>query len=345
MMAILFMEGWEDYSDIDDYMDKSYYNIWRTDLASGSLDVGRSGSGQSLRLNTSADDMYIRVPTSSNVVWGGFAFKTDAVSGSKSILRFHPDDNIASYHIELGNQVTGLFTFYRGGTLLGTSTTPISGNTWYYLEYKITIDDTAGSVDLWVDGVNEISVSGVDTKDGNANVSWIELHGNSNDIWYDDFVFGDDTGSDATDNIGVAYIEKLSVNGAGSSTQFTPEGAASPTGDNYQNVDDSSPDDNTTYNYSNTVGHKDFFTVSNLTTSGINIHAVGVNSRLKRSGSTRRTIRTKVLSNATEGNGTTNDCPTKYLHNWDIFENDPDTGSAWTESAVDAMEIGYEVVS
>jgi len=342
-MAILYMEGFESYGSISEAMSEGY-DSYMNDAASGTLETGRDGTGQALRLNTSNDDYFFNLKQSASTVWGSFAYRTDAVS-SKWIMNFYPEGNKFDYNVNLSMQSSLRLTIYNRTSLLATSDFIMSKNRWYHIEFKITIADS-GTVDVWIDGIPVFELSGVDTKYSTYdNVRLIALYGNSNDQWYDDIIIGDDSGSGATDNIGDAKIERLTVDGAGSSTQFTPDGAGSPTGDNYQNIDDASADGDTTYNYSSTVGHKDFFTASNLSTSGVSVHAVGVHNKFKRTDAGLRSIRGKVLSNVTEGNGTTRAPLDDYLYAWDIFETDPDTSSAWTESGVNSMEIGYEVVS
>ncbi len=63
---------------------------------------------------------------------------------------------------------TGKLSFYRGSTLLGTSAAAcVSVGPWYYVEVKVTCGGgVSGSYEVRVNGVNVLSASGVNTKEG-----------------------------------------------------------------------------------------------------------------------------------------------------------------------------------
>lgn len=56
----------------------------------------------------------------------------------------------------------------RFGTLLATATAPLLAGQWNYVAIEVTIDDTAGAINLQLDGLNVLSFTG-DTRNGGTN--------------------------------------------------------------------------------------------------------------------------------------------------------------------------------
>lgn len=70
-----------------------------------------------------------------------------------------------SYELELwtGSDTTAW------GTLLGTSSSTLSRDTWYFLEIHICYSDAAGEIELRIDGTQEIKDTNVDTANGTGD--------------------------------------------------------------------------------------------------------------------------------------------------------------------------------
>jgi len=340
-MALLFMEGFENYSTVTElYQDPRFFSDFN-----GGDPVFESGrvSGQSLRFDNDGESVGCYLPQDSTAtIYGGFGFKY-VQTNIVQIISFSDSSNGEIFDIEFvvsGPTVT--LAIKNGATTLA-ETSPLSASTWYHIGFKVLMSDTVGTAAIYVDGVLDDSNTGLDTSaNGSTAVNRFAFHGGVNhDINFDDVYIGDDSGSDMTDIVGDLFIEQLVPDGVGSSTQFTPS-----VGSNYQNVDDTTPDDDTTYNESSTSGHKDLFTAANLSQPVNTVYAVQISSKFNKQQAGTRTFRNKVLSNVTEGNGATVGMRYQsYSYKTDLFENDPDTSSAWTESGVNAMEVGYEVVS
>ena len=54
--------------------------------------------------------------------------------------------------------------YIHGNTTTYTGTTPLSINTWYYVEVKLVVNDSTGSFEVRINGNTEISQSSIDTK-------------------------------------------------------------------------------------------------------------------------------------------------------------------------------------
>lgn len=228
------------------------------------------------------------------------------------------------------------------GTLLGSSAAGIFLiNQWIYIEAKVTIDNTVGVVELRVNGGTSpvLNLTGQDTQ--NTSNAFTNRYFYQ-DSFIDDHYLCDTTGAVNNNFLGDVKIETLYVNGAGNSTQFTPS-----TGSNFQNVDETQTSNgDTDYNFSNTVGHKDTFTMTNLLTTSGNIFGVQSHINTRKDDVGTREITTLIRNGTTETPGATFPLSTSYLqHDSAIYETNPDTSVAWTVSDVNNMEAGYTIIT
>jgi hypothetical protein len=110
-------------------------------------------------------------------------------------------------------------------------------------------------------------------------------------------------------------------------------------------VDDTTFNDDTDYVSASTVGNKDLYDIGNLGFTPAAITALQVTYRARKDDATTREIRANVKSGSTTANGATKGMTTSYQTFFDIYETDPATSAAWTTSAVNALQIGPEVVT
>jgi len=111
-------------------------------------------------------------------------------------------------------------------------------------------------------------------------------------------------------------------------------------------VDDATPDTDSTYNQASSVGEESRHGCENLPSYVTEVLAVGALAVLRRTDATTREARVLVNSNGTEQLGTTRSLTTTYQGSTiAVMETDPDTAAAWTLSGVNALEVGYEVVT
>jgi hypothetical protein len=85
-----------------------------------------------------------------------------------------------------------------GGTLLATSSASIGLNVWHYLEAKLTVHNTSGAWNIYLDGVNILSATGQNTRvsaNSYANVFKVTSSGSSGTRAYiDDLYLFDNSG-------------------------------------------------------------------------------------------------------------------------------------------------------
>lgn len=229
------------------------------------------------------------------------------------------------------------------------SRTPINDGNWHHVEYELVISTTVGTAKLWVDGELQHSVTGRDTSDAGTNMnnftkvtlSANRLNDTAQKVYLKDILVWDDLGTDFTGALTnrIHRIATLFPDGAGNSAQFTPS-----TGSNYQNVDEASPDSDTTYNESSTAGHIDSFTFTNMPWSTDAIYSV-VSSLIARSTAGTPTLRSKGRISSTDYNGTTHTLSTSYTAYEHVWDDSPASTNDWTDSEINGAEFGYEGVS
>lgn len=232
----------------------------------------------------------------------------------------------------------------NNGTTLYTSTVGLEAGFWNYVELKATIHPSAGSVTLHIGGSVDGSVSSVNTR-GTAN-SYMNgfLVGNFSaayTISVDDLYLLDTTGAVNNDFLGCVRVETLNPTGAGTTTQFTPNGA----GTNYGCVNEGAWDDDTTYVSDATPGDIDTYATSDLSSAGLTIYGVQIAHRSRKDDVTTRSIAACIRSGGTNYFGTTIPLTQTWTPYFEIHENDPHTSSPWTGTNVNAMEIGAKLIA
>lgn len=107
------------------------------------------------------------------------------------------------------------------------------------------------------------------------------------------------------------------------------------------------PPSSTTYTLTNTTGNIDTFTITDCTEDIDNIVAVQAEVYCAYDGSPTPThIQTVFRSGSTNYPSGVDISPgTSFSTQYYIAETDPATGTAWTESGVNALEVGYKATA
>lgn len=224
------------------------------------------------------------------------------------------------------------------GTTVGLGLVP---NTWYYIELKVKCHATLGTFDLHVDGTSVLSGSNLNTKIGsNLYHDRFKLQGYYHAPIFDDLYFLDSTGTTNNNFLGQMRIVTLSADGAGDSTQFTPD-----SGSNYARVNGVVADDDTSYVETSESNYKDLYTYDDLTGITTGIAGISINTVCKQSDAASFSLKSLCKSNATEDADSGQPIQSfTYLNKQRIMETDPDTDAAWAPAAVSAAQFGYQLV-
>jgi hypothetical protein len=298
---------------------------------------------------------------SSSTVLCGFGFYASSFLGTHFCS--FGDGGVAHNQMQVTLLVTaaGILQVYRGASggasmgggasgtnvLLGQSGQALSAGQWYYLEFKATIHDTTGSVEVRVNGSLWISVPNVDTKqtaNATANVFSIAGRGESASafFYYDDLYLADGVvGDGVTDFLGPQKVVTVVAQaGNGTHTGWTPSTGT----DHGELVNDATPNGDTDYVMSSTVGARESYNFPALGVIGL-VNGVQTVNWLRNTEAGARMINAFVRSGITDYDHATNiGIDTTYRgvrHLWTKSAASP--GNAWTVAEIDAAEFGVRV--
>lgn len=295
--------------------------------------IGQGGRGSLGKIVGGTEDTMIT----------GFAFKPDGDSNGAWIAGFYEG---TTNHIDLresgGNPKTLAIT--RNGTTLESETDAIVLGRWHYIEMKVTIGD-AGSWEVRINGVTIMSGSG-DTKNGGTGYVdrvWLGPHTGTEenyDLDFDDWYVCDDTGSVNNNFLGDMRVVALYPDGAGTTTQWDPSA-----GSNWQNVDETPVDGDTTYNSTNVPNELDLYTLTNLPETANTIHGIRQIVRHRKAEAGTKFIRQLIRTGSTNYEGPDLTVGDAYDYDSQLRETNPNTAVAWTESNINTgLEAGVKVL-
>lgn len=336
-MAIRFSDSCGDHAQTSATADLKYFG--GGSATSGA--VGRFGSrGYSAPNNLKAMDPGF---SGNTIIFHG-AFKPTSLGTITSL--YSVDDSNGVTQAAIWVLTTGAIRAYRGTTtaVLGDSAAGlITVGTYYHIAAKILIHASAGTVDVWVDGVNVLSLTGQNTAvTYSGTIGAYTLAPASFAGTCDDFVVCDSSGS-APDNgyLGDVRVEVLMPQtGNGSNTGLTPSTGS----DHGALVDETTPNGDTDYNGSATVGAKDTYNFPSRTATGT---IIGVQSMIwaaKTDGALKQLC--KVLRHGgVDYDGATKTLTTTYKYFNEMNRVNPATGLPWTDADITALQMGVKVVA
>lgn len=352
---LLFCDGYDHYNTAAAFLAK--YGSALNGAYSVNGSAGRNGTA-GMRLNDvsffGAQGQPVLLPSNiTGKLFVGFSWN-GAVRPAEQCLVVYMDGTTVQCTVNI--QADMKINVRRGntgsGTIIATSTNAVAFGAHHYFEVGITIHNSAGTIDVKYDGVAVAGLNGLtsqNTRAGSNNyanrinlfgaVSNACLGGSSSIVDIDDMYICDDSGAQNNTFLGDVRVQAIFPNGAGNSTQFTPSA-----GSNFQNVDETTPNDDTDYNHSATAGHIDLFTMGDISPTSGTIKAVMVWMYARKDDGGSRTIRSVVRSGGTNAVGTTVSVGSSYAYYQGLHELDP-AAAAWTISTVNSIEAGYELVS
>jgi hypothetical protein len=349
-MAILFQEGMDLYGT-----DEAKWLQYGWTRESAQVEVqASSGRGGGGALSLQYDQNYARIgipKASVTTVFAHVACYYDnggSISASNwGIMTYVNNTNDKHGWLKV-NASKQLEFRDSAGTLQGTSTQTVSPDVWHDIQTKIFVHDSTGTFECWLDGVQVLNLSGLDTLNNTGNpyleavyYGTITSAGSGNPDLRDDFAIWDESGSDWTTwTTGkVVEIETLRANADTAQEDFTPLGA----GDQYAELDETPDHDgDTSYNESASSGDKDRVGLTTITGTPIVIYNVRVRAVAKKTAAGAALVKVGVYSGATEGVSAGLGLSTDY----DFVEHDlpvnPDDSAAWEKADIDALQAQYE---
>jgi len=306
--------------------------------------------GYSIRFNNAAGeaaDAWIHKPATTGVV-GATSVNVDPCY-HRFYLRVatapSAGQNPATFYIPTYSTIAGKCSYQldsnrkirlydSGDSLVATSTTVLSLNTWYLIEIKSS-NGSDSAYELRINGTTEFSGT---CNQASANTSGARLgitggHAESLDFYIDDWAIG------SGDWLGPGACLGMAPDGNGTYTDWA--GGTNPF--DYTVVDENPPND-TDYVMCGTTAADmaETYTLQSCATVGIsgtiNAFKAGVRTRENATGTTANSIR--IRSNTTDSDSATLNGTTTPVSRYIVKATDPATSAAWTTSGLDAVEIG-----
>jgi hypothetical protein len=245
-------------------------------------------------------------------------------------------------HVWLRPNTNGTLSVYNGdGTLIGTTDAgmALSESVYAYIELKVLIHASAGTVDVRINGSSALSATGKDTQN-TASATWDEVViGPTNGVGvsfdFDDVMIMDGSGSLYNDLVGDHQGLYVPANAEGNHQDGTPSTGS----DLAAVVDEASANGDTDYLTHDTVGHRASFTLATWPAAG-DIGPIQVVAQARKEEEGAADVNLFVRVDSVDHDGADQGINTSYAIKRQIFEQDPENTAAW--QAGTAPEIGVE---
>lgn len=336
-MSLILFEGFEDLGA---------WNI----VGSSTVAAGRNGNAASFPTGTGSNVFRQCLASEEHATFvAGCAFKYTTMPSttfSSVLLGFYSDGGTTA-HTWLTVEPDGTMKVSRSGTnLLSSAVGIIAINTWYYVEFKATLGDSAAAFSVRLNGTVVITGSG-DTKNAGTKTVYDTLRTggittNPGALLVDDLYWLNGAGSTSNDFLGDLAVETLYPNGM-DTTAWT--GSDADAVDNHLLVDEAGTPSMTDYVQSSTVSARELYTLGNLARTSGTVHGVTVASYANKSDSGLRGLKLAIKESGgaqrQSADNALTTTPTTYVTSWDR-KNDT---TAWSVSDINGLAAGVEVGS
>lgn len=339
-MTLMFIEGFE----VDDH------NILAKWTTSANASIGAAGrfGGNNVQRGGSSTAWQVTKIVAAALEHATFIIGAaiDLVAGSATISLYFMADAAAVTHVEVRiNPTTRTIDVYRGvgTTLLGSSATdlfPLNG--YFYVEAKVVLHDTTGSVEVRLNGSSTpaINFTGIDTKNAGTDAVFdaFAIRGSQSPPRADDVYACNGAGSIHNNFLGERKVETLFPNAEGDVQTFTPS-----TGTSHFGVVDEATANTTDYVYSDVVDNVEVFNFPSLSGSGGTPDAVQTHLYAAKSDTGARSMSDVLRIGGTNYYGTDKVLTTSYQSYFEMYPLNPATGVAWTAADIAALQAGVRV--
>jgi len=344
-MALKWIDGFESYGVTNGNSAVGVASKYTSSGGTLTIRAGRLG-GHALSLSGSQT---LSTPVfAANDTWiVGFAFFYVHVAATEQQIMLFKDG--ATNQCSLYLLPTGELKFYRSdqGSNLGISSgARIRSGVWNYIEVKVKISTTTGTVDIHVNGVSVLSLTSKNTDQGaSSQATKIALGASSagsDQFTFDDYYVCDKSGSNNTTFLGPQKVTTIFPTGDNGTNQYAATGAGTTHADR---VKENPYDSSTTYVSDSTSGDTEEWDYANTGSEVTSIKGVQMNTVFETDSASAFSIKNHVNSGGTSSddagtagvNGTYNTSPR-------LVETDPNTSALWTKTNLDASLFGVKTV-
>lgn len=335
-MALLFFDSCGDH-----YGSATSSAKWTPGIGSGTVGSNGRNSTQHLAATNIRKifGAYDAPSVSGSTVIFGLALRMSTLASAVDVARVVLDETT---QIKLTVNTNGTLDITRGSsTVLGTTTFAIVINAYYYVEVRVLLHASAGTIEIRVDGDEKLSMTGLDTMEA-ATPDWNGFGIAISNGIVDDVYVCDGSGPAPWNTfLGDARAEALIAQaGNGTHTGLTPSTGT----DHGALVDDATPDGDTTYNGSATEGVRDTYTFPSMV--GLdNVLGVQILGYARKTDAVRRAVETQMLLGGTVYDGPVTDLGQDFYFVRQLYPVNPATGLRWTAADVNAIEAGLRVAT
>ena len=330
-MALLQLESF------DTYATGKYAGKW----ASQTGTIGATGrEGTNGLQHTSGSNLVLGVDNKQTLITG-IAVKVDQPR-AYSIIQYRDGGTV---QCGLNTDGTNQLVVYRGSILIASTGYILNSDTWYYIEFKSKIAPAgSGTWEVHVNGVEIASDSSVQTTQTGSSYAtnvYISMFrfGTATHVLDDIYIF-DDTGSFCNDFVGDVHVDFALPNSVGYITQWVGVPGA---GDNYEDVNEASPDDDTSFVVTSGVGYIDSYGFANLVSASGSVYGVQVNAWARKDDIGDRQLNATVRPTSTTYSGGAGlAVGSSYEYKTFQFSFNPETSDFWTIAQINAAEFGIK---
>ncbi len=274
---------------------------------------------------------------------GSAVKRSDSGAGNWDIFRVYGDGGEVLCEVSDGG-ANGYATIAKGdGSIIGTLTQATVSGEWRYMELKVVVSATVGRIELRINGAEVFNSGDIDIVPGTSTgVRFVRFGPSSttanDDVFFDDVYICDDAGTDHNTFLGPVRVYALTPTG-----DVTKAWTPSTGTDNFAMVDDGANHDaDSTYIASNTLDAKDIYTLSDLPAEAVSPSAVSITVVGRKDDTSGTAAYAGILkSGVTEVETATKLPDQDYVGNaFTQWVTDPDSGTAWDTTKVNALEIG-----
>ena len=201
-------------------------------------------------------------------------------------------------------------------------------------------------LEVRLDGTTVLSASGVDTQHtGNATANIVTLLSNYlgteavGVFFLDDLYICDGQGAANADFLGDCRVDTVLPEADGGQADFSPSTGT----DHYALVDEASPNDDTDYVESSTLGHAERYGFAALPALTADVYGVQLNVQAKNPGVGSRSLAGLARAGGVTATGADQALTSAYRNLTQVWEVAPDTEVAWTQAGVNGAEFGVQV--
>ena len=338
-MAMIFIDGFDHYGIAGNLTEGVY-----AQAVSCTFNTSNPRTG-STAISVSATGVLRRVlggPKTTVGLAGAYYYGAlPGANDSHRMMRFNDAGN--SEQISIVLQSTGVIAVKRGthlGTLIGQTLSPvITAETYNHVEVMVFFSNTVGTVEIRVNGVTVLSLTGVDTVNtGNVECSQVLLGTGALSVLIDDVFCYDDTGSFNNTFIGDRRVLTLFPDADTIQADWTVVGSAN----GFDAINQANPDGDTSYisaGVPDSNGVVSEFGMENLPAGVSAISGVVLVNMSRKTEAGIANVQMSVISGASETAGTDQPMTEIYTYRQDVFEVDPASAAPFTPSEVDALLI------